>query len=430
MYKKITSIILSVLLIAFTLKNISAQEEILFWHSMGGANEEQINKIVEDFNASQSDFKVEAVNQGKYDESTSTFFNLNNTEGRPSLIQIGEQNLQSMIDSKLVTPFNDLIEKYDFPEEELLEGAISFYTYDDKLYAMPFNVSSPLIYYNIDALKAAGYEEAPKTYEEILEMADIIKEKNNGMKVFGMHPYAYAVEQMVTNVGGFIINNDNGRSDRATEVAYQPQLTRIFNFFSELQKNDNFGYYGTNFDDVLTAFNNNEIAMFITTSAVARSVIDNSTPNVGIAYLPTFEDIEREGIYAAGGAITIPNNLSETEEQGVMEFLKFATSSETQATWAGGTGYFPVNKLTYDSSIWKDIIEEYPGIQIAADQLLTSKNTKVTAGPLLSILPQLRTDLSTSLEMVFTGANPEDAVNQAAELTNGYIEAANAGQTE
>ena len=193
---------------------------------------------------------------------------------------------------------------------------------------------------------------------------------------------------------------------------------------------DNFGYYGSSFDDLLAAFNDNQVAMFITTSAVARSIIDNSNPDVGIGYLPTFEDVEREGVYAAGGAICIPNNLDENEEKGVVEFLKFATSEDVQADWSGGTGYFPVNKKTYQTDNWKKIIEEYPGIQVAADQLLTSKATKATAGPLLSILPQLRSDLSMALEMVFTGTSAEEAVNQAAELTNGYIEQSNAGNAE
>ncbi|HBT90243.1 MAG TPA: ABC transporter substrate-binding protein, partial [Ruminococcaceae bacterium] len=49
----------------------------------------------------------------------------------------------------------------------------AYYTVNDKLYSMPFNSSTPLLYYNKDAFKAAGLdpEKPPKTLEEIISLA-------------------------------------------------------------------------------------------------------------------------------------------------------------------------------------------------------------------------------------------------------------------
>ena len=253
----------------FSVTAVSAQEQILLWHSMGAQIGEQFQDVVNKFNESQSEYQVVAEFQGTYDESTASFFQLQNSSGRPAIIQIGEQNLQSIYDSGLATPLKDLMAKYNFPSEDLYEGIVNFYSINDDLYAMPFNASSPVLFYNKEALEKAGFTEAPQTYEEILAMADAIAEHNDGMKAFAMHPYGYALEQMVTNVGGFVVNNDNGRTSRATEVAYEPEMTRIFEFFAELVSKGQFGYYGTNFDDILTAVNNKEVAMFIHTSALA-----------------------------------------------------------------------------------------------------------------------------------------------------------------
>ena len=71
-----------------------------------------------------------------------------------------------------------------------------------------------------------------------------------------------------------------------------------------------------------------------------------------------------------------------------------------------------------------------PQLQVAAAQLLNSNVTPITAGPLLSQLPQLRADLQTALEAVFNGSDVESAVAQAVESTNSAIASANQGVAE
>lgn len=402
--------------------NEEGKKEILFWHSMSGANEEKILKIVDGFNSSQDEYYVKAELQGKYDESASKFFAMNNEDGRPAIIQIGEQNLKSMIDSDLISSFDDLIKEYDYPKDELIPGVINFYSLNNKMYAMPFNCSSPIIYYNVEALKNAGVE-VPRTYEEIIAIKDKVKEKNDGMKVLGLHAYGYALEQMATNLGGFVVNNENGRSSDATEVAYQKEMTDIFNVVSSLVKTGDFVNFGANSDNAVSGFYNKDMAMFVHTSALARSIIDQAPFEVGMANLPTFEGKEAEGVYAAGGAIVAPNNLSEDEEKGVMEFLKYATSSEVQAEWSGDTGYFPINQKSYETDTIKKVYDDYPQFKIASDQFLASKQTPATAGPLLAQLPQLRGDLEAAIESVFNGGDPKEAVDKAADATNRKIQA-------
>lgn len=148
--------------------------QISFWHSMSGANQEVLDGIVADFNASQDQYEVVAENQGSYDESTGKFFSMANGDGSADIIQIGEQNLQSMIDSGMVQSVSALIEKYGFDDSDLLEQAVNFYTVDGTLYVMPFNCSSPVVYYNAQLFKDAGYEEFPTTFEGITEAAEKI----------------------------------------------------------------------------------------------------------------------------------------------------------------------------------------------------------------------------------------------------------------
>lgn len=398
---------------------------ILFWHSMSGANQEKLMKIVDGFNSSQSSYFVTAQNQGKYDESTSKFFNMNGSEGSPAIIQIGEQNLQSMIDSGLVESVTDLIKTYDYDDSLLLPQATRFYSVDKIMYAMPFNASSPVLYYNVEALKKAGIEQVPETFEGIEAAAQKISEANDGMRAFSTPVNGYTLDQMVTNMGGLVVNNNNGRSARCTQVAYQKEMQQIFDWFSRLIQQDQFVNYGTVLENVAGGFNQGEIAMFIYTSASAARVVEDAPFEVGIAPLPVPEGVTPQGVYAGGGAICVSKGLTDEVKEGAMEFLKYGTSAQVQAVWAGDTGYFPVNKDAYETDTMKQIYTDKPQLKVAADQLLNTKDTAATAGPLLSQLPQLRNDLQAAEELVFNGGDPKQAVEQAAAATNQQIEAAN-----
>lgn len=400
---------------------------ISFWHSMSGNNQEVLDSIVAGFNASQDKYVVTAENQGSYDESTGKFFNMAGGDGSAHIIQIGEQNLQSMIDSGMIKSMTELINTYNFNDSDLLDQVVNFYTVNGAMYAMPFNCSSPVVYYNKDVFDAAGYTEFPSTFEDISQAAAAIAAQDSGIKPVGMYAYGYALDQMVTNMGGFTINNGNGRSARATEVAYQEQIGQIFNWIADLQNSGYLLNYGSDGTNTLSGFTQKDVAMFISTSASCRNVIDSCEFEVGVAALPLPEGMEAQGVYAGGGALCAAAGMDTETETGVMEFFKYVTSAEVQATWAGGTGYFPICNAAYETESMTATYDQYPQLRVAADQLLNSKVNEITAGPLLSQLPQLRTDLMTALEAVFNGSDVQTSIDAAVSSTNSAITSANQG---
>lgn len=409
----------------------SGKLQISFWHSMSGNTQEALDKVVAGFNESQDQYEVVATNQGSYDESTGKFFNMANGEDSAAIIQIGEQNLQSMIDSQMIASVSDLIEKHEFDDSDLLEQEVNFYTVDGDMWAMPFNCSTPVVYYNKTAFEEAGVTEFPTTFEGIKEAAQQLADSGSSITPVGMYAYGYALDQMVINMGGYVIDNENGRAGRATQVAYQDQITAIYNWIKDLQDSELLLNYGSDGTNTISGFTQQQVGMFIASSASCRNVIDSSTDfEVGVANLPVPEGTEPEGVYGGGGALCIATGLSEDVEAGVMAFCEYATSPEVQAQWAVDTGYFPICNGAYDTETLTTAYEEMPQLQVAADQLLNSKVNSITAGPLLSQLPQLRTDLVTALEAVFNGGEVESSVQQAVESTNSAIATANEGVTE
>lgn len=398
---------------------------ILLWNSMDGSRGDALQKIVDGFNEQSDEFEVQSEYQGSYDESTGSFFNMAGGSGAPAIVQIGEQNLQSMIDSGLVANVSDLIEQTDFDDSDLLEQAVNFYTYDGSMYAMPFNSSCPVVYYNQDVLTEAGVTELPTTYEGLTAAAEQIAASTDVTPV-GLFAYGYAMDQMVTNMGGYVVNNENGRKERCTEVAYQDQIKVLFEWVKSLNDAGQLTPFSSE-DDAISGFSQRQCAIYIDTSATARQIIDAADFEVSIGFLPVSEGTEAEGIYAGGGALCISAGLSDDVARGVMEFCAYATSADVQATWAGDTGYFPISTGAYETDTLSKIYTEYPQLEVSANQLRNSKVNNITAGPLCSQLPQLRTDLETALESVFNGGDVDAAIETAVNSTNSAIESANAG---
>ncbi|MGM9985925.1 MAG: extracellular solute-binding protein, partial [Bacillaceae bacterium] len=146
---------------------------ITFWHAMGGALGQAIDKLVSDFNSSQDKIKVEAQFQGTYDDAINKLKSSVKGNSGPDVMQVYDIGTRFMIDSGYITPMQDLIEKYKYDTSKLEPNLLSYYTVNDKLYSMPFNSSTPIFYYNKNAFKEAGLSEAdiPKNFDQLTEVA-------------------------------------------------------------------------------------------------------------------------------------------------------------------------------------------------------------------------------------------------------------------
>jgi sn-glycerol 3-phosphate transport system substrate-binding protein len=147
----------------------SAQTEISWWHAMGGALGDTVNQIATNFNASQSDYVITPVFKGTYEEALTAGIAAFRAGEQPNILQVFDAGAATVIAAQGATiPVQDLLidNGVDFNIEDYISGVRYFYAdSEDKMIGMPFNSSSPIMYYNVQALEAAGVT-PPKTYEE------------------------------------------------------------------------------------------------------------------------------------------------------------------------------------------------------------------------------------------------------------------------
>lgn len=435
--KKILSILL-VLTMVIGLAGFAAAEgapvEIVFWHSMGGVNGEAITKMVDDFNTEYAGkIKVNVEFQGSYDDA----INRINTAGMSALpcdvVQIYDIGTRFMIDSGWVKPMQDFIDSEGYDISQIEPNIAAYYTVEGKLYSMPFNSSTPLLYYNKDAFVEAGLdpEQPPKNFDEVLEMARKLEKKDDTGKVirygFGMGNYGWFFEQWVGKQGKHYVDANNGRGvDRATKVMFDENgagadILGVWKKF--LVDEQVFTYLGQNNDNAKTAFIQGEIAMTLESTAALKSLLVNvgDSFEIGTGYFPSINPGDEGGVSIGGGSLWALETKDEAKEAAAWEFIKYMISPEVQSFWAAQSGYFPITVATHELDSFKANLEQYPQFRTAIDQLHDTKPEY--AGSLFSVFPQARQLVQSYTERLIQGEMDVDTtVAELAKKINDAIE--------
>jgi len=393
--------------------------KVTFWHAMGGKLGESVQKMVDEYNKSQDKVLVEAVYQGTYDESLQKF-KAAGPDG-PGIIQVYEIGSRFMMDSGLIEPMQGFIDADKFSTKDLEANILNYYTFDGKLFSMPFNTSTPIMYYNKTAFKEAGLdpEKPPKTFEEYRDYAKKLTKKTGNDTRYGssIALYGWFFEQLLATQAVHYVDNDNGRKAKATKaVIDSKEGQNITNWIKAMIDDGSAVNLGRKTSETQAAFQAGRIAMTLDSTSVLSTMI-NGVGNkfeVGTAFLPRPTNANG-GVIIGGASLWITNTKSDKEKWAAWEFVKWSASAKPQATWHLATGYFPITKLAYDEQSVKDWHATKPQFKTAIDQLRASKPSPATQGAVIGVFPQARQVVESAMENVVLGkANSEQALKDAA----------------
>src|SRR5437763_14307865 len=124
-----------------------------------------------------------------------------------------------MIDTQRVVPAAVCAKTDKYSFSDFLPRVISYLTVQGTQYAMPFNTSGPVLYYNKKAFSAAGLDpnSPPKTLDDVRAAAE--KLKANGVESpLGLKTDPIVIEQWAAEANQLVANNGNGRKARATKA--------------------------------------------------------------------------------------------------------------------------------------------------------------------------------------------------------------------
>lgn len=412
---------------AESLKKEAAQgQSITFWHSMGGVNGEAIAYLVNKFNTENTlGIHVEAQYQGSYDDAINKLRSAQIGNMGADLVQIYDIGTRFMIDSGWVIPMQELIDADGWDTKQIEPNIAAYYTVDDTLYSMPFNSSTPILYYNKDMFEKAGITEVPDSLPKIAEVGDALLEKGGADEVISLAIYGWFFEQFTCKQNQNYVNHGNGREAAATAVDFDQNGAgvRTLTAWKALADAGYAPNVGRGGDAGLADFSAGKSAMTLGSTASLKQILNdvNGKFEVGTAYFPKVSDTDEGGVSIGGGSLWALNNENAAKEAAVWEFVKFLVSAESQAYWNMQTGYFPVTVAAHEEPVFVKNMETYPQFMTAIDQLHDS--SPKSAGALLSVFPEARQVVETEIENMINGnKTPEETIKKIAQNINRSIE--------
>ncbi len=404
-----------------------AQTEIQWWHAMGGVTGERTDKIAADFNASQSEYKVVSVYKGNYTETMTAAIAAFRAGEHPNIVQVFEVGTATMMAAKgAIYPVEQLMKDVGepFDKSDYLPAVISYYQMPDgELLSMPFNSSTPVLWYNKDALEAAGAD-VPVTWADMRVTAQ--KLVDNGMKCgfsFGWQSWV-----MVENYSAWhnleMGTKENGFAGFDTEftMANEAVINRLDDIAS--MSEGNLFVYGGRRGDSLPLFTSGECGMWMNSSAYYGSIKDQAKFNFGQTMLPldtTIADKAQNSIIG-GATLWVLQGKSEEENRGAAKFLNYLSSAEVQAWWHQETGYVPITTAAYELSKTQGFYDSNPGTDTAILQLSLNAPTPASRGIRFGNFVQVRDVINEEMEALWAGdKTAAEAMATATERGNALL---------
>lgn len=398
---------------------------ISFWHSMGGVNGQAIDTLVQKFNdENEYGITVEAEYQGSYDDALNKLKSAQIGNMGADLVQVYEIGTRFMIESGWIVPMQSMVNADEYDTSVLESNLAAYYTINDMLYSMPFNSSTPLMYYNKDMFDAAGITEIPDSLESIAQIGDKLLD-SGAQEVMSLGIYGWFFEQFIGKQGLEYANNGNGRTEAATAVAFDENGAAA-NILNEWKNLYDLGYapnVGKGGDAGLADFSAGKSAITLGSTASLKQILQDVDGKfeVGTAYFPKVKSTDEGGVSIGGASLWAFDNNDPKKLRATWEFVKFLISPESQAFWNAETGYFPVNVDAHDEDVFKENIEKYPQFETAIDQLHDS--APQYAGALLSVFSEARAIVESEIESMLNGNETVDeAVDSMASQINDAIE--------
>ena len=368
--------------------------EITFWHAMNGEQEKSLQRLTDEFMAKNDKIKVTLQNQSSYNDLKGKITTtLASPKNLPTMTQAYPDWVSDAIQDNLIQDLEPYINnetlKFD-NYEDILENFRESSKVDGKIYGMPFNKSTEVLWYNKTLLDELNLK-LPTNYEELTQVAKEIKAKKDipglGFDSLNMFYTTFLKNQ--------------GKSYDSTLDVTGKESTDAVNYYLDGIKEGYFRIAGT--DTYLSGpFANETVGMYIGSNAGEAFVKSGVGDKFEVAAAPYPAKIAPQ----QGTNLYVFSNATAEQKTAAYEFIKFLTTKENQIKWGVETGYMPIRKSAIESDEYKN-----SGSLIAP--ILSDSIKELYTNPLVGGSSSAFNEVGTALEGIL--ADPKSDVTKKLE---------------
>lgn len=348
-----------------------------------------IDGYIAKFQQQNPSIKVNAVLSGGYgDTLTKIQTTIKGGGTPPDVAVLLSTDLYSLVDSNAVQTLDDYVKAAggDTFLADFYPAFLANSRYQDHIWSLPFQRSTPVLFYNKDMFKAAGLDASrgPANFQELATDAAKLTKTDAGGKTatWGIEISSDGIPYWLFQ--SFVIGNGtNVVGTAANKVTFDsPQTVQALQDFMDLS-----GKYKAMpsgillWADMPNDFVNGKAAMIWHSSGSLANILKQAKFDVGVSYTMGEKGF---GAPTGGGNMYILKGIPADHQAAAWKFMQFMSSADIQADWSINTGYIAARKSAYDSQAMKDYVAKVPqaavapqGLQYAGAELASHNNAQI-----------------------------------------------------
>ena len=387
----------------------SASEELApaslkVWYSISGTNGQFFESQVKAFMEQNPQISIELTYTGSYSDSATKISAAKLAGNAPDVAITSASQLYTGEDDNFQIE-TDVLDP-DFNVSDIREGILEYANYRGHLAAVPFSISTQVIYYNKDLASKAGLDleaNPPKTWEEFLEVAKAIQAAcPKGTYGFDTSDAKWLVKSMLYQNGNDIVSMS--ADGKITPLFANESGIEVAQFWKRLI--DEKVMAKNQHDNAENKFLSGKLVFIAATSNRISKWAESVQFNIGAIEMPYF----KEPRVALGGSTATIMTTDPIKHAASWALLKFLLNTENQTAYALTTGYLPIRESSLDIPEVQSYMAESDLYSTAIKQLDYS-----TAYIHFGEMGSMDTQLTWALDDIENGTDPKRAFQDAQE---------------
>jgi len=343
MIRNLLKLVLALALVLAFAGGAMAKTEIVIEYSYPDLFDRVHGEIIEKFKAIEPDIEVKVrTKYQSYEDGTKKVLRAAMTDSLPDVSFQGISRVRVLVEKGIAQPLDRFIKaESHFDERGFYDAMFQTCKFNGSVYGLPFAVSQPISFYNMELAKKAGYtvETLPKTWDEVYEYAKKVEATSdaNGFFYFWGETGFWQLQALIYAEGGEFMD----KAEKKVTLDSPKALAA----FAKLREMVEKGHMKTDYDwsAAKTDFYSGKLGLLIASS----SILYNAEQSVGDRFqikTDFFPALHEGSKLPVGGNAAVMVTKDPKKQEAVWKFLKFWCGVEGAKVVATKTGYMAPNK--------------------------------------------------------------------------------------
>lgn len=332
------------------------------WYSISGANGKFFEGQAAAFDEAHPEIELELTYTGSYADSATKISAAKLSGEAPDVIVTAASQLYTGEDGNFA--MEEDVKDPEFNFSDIQSGVLEYAKYYGRLAALPFGISTQVVYYNKDLVKAAGLDleaNPPKTWAEFMKVAKAVQKASaEGTWGFDTSDGVWLVKSMLSQNNNAVVELKDGKITPVFDNASGVEVANFWKAFID----EGVMPVGQH-DNAEKKFLAGGLAFIAATSNRITRWPGSTTFEIGAIEMPGFK---KQAVALGGSTITILVT-DYWKHDAAWALVKNVINTENQTAFAMTSGYLPIRKSSLELPEVASYIADSELYSVATKQL-------------------------------------------------------------